>query len=226
MQKIDRAKFYAAYRQKFGPLKQSQVDGLELLLNSMEADTHVADIRWAAYMLATTKHETADTFKPIHEYGSRQYFITRYGSQTKVGKVLGNDTPEEGAEYAGRGFPQVTGENNYEMAETALRKEYPEVIARHEARTGRKFDLTIGDQPNDQADPDNMLDPEIAYCTMSYAMRKGAFTGVGLPRYLNATRCDYLNARKIINGLDCSEKIAREALGFEEALRAAGTVAA
>lgn len=221
MQKLNRAKFYAVFRQKFGPLTQGQVDGLESLLNSLEADTHVADLRWAAYMLATTKWETADTFKPVHEYGSRAYFIARYGSQTKVGKVLGNDTPEEGADYAGRGDSQCTGENNYEMAETALRKEYPEVIARFEARTGKKFDLTVGDQPNDETDPDNMMDPEISYCTMSYAMRNGAYTGVGLARYINDKVCDYPNARKIINGLDCSEKIANIAIGMEAALRAA-----
>lgn len=221
MQKIDRVKFYATYRQKFGPLKQSQVDGLESLINSLEADTHITDLRWAAYMLATTKWETANTFKPVHEYGSRAYFIARYGSQTKVGKILGNDTPEEGADYAGRGFPQATGENNYEMAEVALRKEYPEMVARFEARTGRKFDLTVGDQANDQHDPDNMMDPEISYCTMSYAMRKGAFTGVGLARYINDKGCNYRDARKIINGLDCADKIATIAMGMEEALRAA-----
>jgi putative chitinase len=221
MQKIDRAKFYAAYRQKFGPLNQGQVDGLESLLNSLEADTHISDLRWAAYMLATTKHETADTFKPIHEYGSRAYFIARYGSQTKVGKVLGNDTPEEGADYAGRGDAQCTGESNYEMAEAALRKEYPNMIERWEARTGKKFDLTVGDQPNDETDPDNMMDPEISYCTMSYAMRTGAFTGVGLRRYINDKGCDYLGSRKIINGTDCAQKIADIATGMEAALRAA-----
>ena len=221
MQRINRAKFYTVYRTKFGPLTQGQVDGLEALLNSLEADTHITDIRWAAYMLATTKHETADTFKPIHEYGSRAYFIARYGSQTKVGKILGNDTPEEGADYAGRGDAQCTGENNYQMAEAALRKEYPDVVARFEARTGKKFDLTVGDQPNDETDPDNMMDPEISYCTMSYAMRTGAFTGVGLPRYINDKGCDYPNARKIINGLDCAQKIANIAIGMEAALRAA-----
>ena len=221
MQKINRAKFYAVYRTKFGPLTQAQVDGLEALLNSLEADTHITDIRWAAYMLATTKHETADTFKPIHEYGSRAYFIARYGSQTKVGKILGNDTPEEGADYAGRGHAQCTGENNYQMAEAALRKEYPDVVARFEARTGKKFDLTVGDQPNDETDPDNMMDPEISYCTMSYAMRTGAFTGVGLPRYIKGPVCDFLNARKIINGMDCAQKIEKMAYSMLEILRAA-----
>lgn len=221
MQSIDRKRFFDSYRQSFGPLKQSQVDALEALLGALESDSYVTDLRWAAYILATTKHETADTYRPIHEYGSRQYFIGRYGSQTRVGKVLGNDTPEEGAAYAGRGHAQITGESNYEMAEAALRKEYPDVIARFESRTGRRFDLTVGDQPNDGRDPDNMMDPEISYCTMSYAMRKGAFTGVGLRKYINGEKCDYLNSRRIINGTDCAEKIAKEARLLETVIRSA-----
>lgn len=221
MQAIDRKKFFDACRKSYGPLLQGQVDGIEKLLTALEADQYVTDLRWAAYMMATVKHETANTWRPIHEYGSMEYFIKRYGSQTRVGKELGNDTPEEGADYAGRGLDQVTGENNYEMAENALRKEYPAVVARFEARTGRKFDLTVGDQPGDQGDPDNMLDFDISYCTMSYAMRKGAFTGVGLPRYISGERCDFLNARKIINGTDCAQKIADAAMKLHAALKEA-----
>jgi putative chitinase len=219
MQTITRNKFLFFYEQKhFGTLKDSARVALLSLLDFLEADSKIVDIRWAAYILATTLHETAGTYRPIHEYGKREYFIKRYGSQTKVGKSLGNDTPEEGADYAGRGFPQVTGEYNYEMAEAALRKEYPDVIARFEARTGKKFDLTVGDQANDKADPDNMMDPEIAYCTMSYAMRKGAFTGVGLAKYINGEKCDFTNARRIINGTDCAEKIAGYAVKILDAL--------
>jgi putative chitinase len=92
-------------------------------------------------MLATTKHETADTFQPIHEYGSHAYFVRRYGSQTKIGKQLGNDTAEEGAIYAGRGDVQLTGETNYEKAEDALRSDYPDLVAQYEARTGKNFRL-------------------------------------------------------------------------------------
>src|SRR6185503_11406295 len=117
LMKVDRNKFFEGYRNQFGGLKQAQVDALNQLLTSFENDVFMSDVRWVAYALATTKHETADTFLPIHEYGGRSYFIGRYGSQTKVGKRLGNDTPEEGATYAGRGDVQLTGESNYERAE-------------------------------------------------------------------------------------------------------------
>ena len=200
--------FYKKYRDHFGSLSQSQVDGLNMLIGFIESDKQITDKRWVAYMLATVYHETGRTFLPAKEKGGRDYFIRKYGSQTKVGKGLGNDTPNEGAVYAGRGYSQVTGESNYEYQEKVIRAEYPDVVSRFEKRTGRKFDLTVGDQPNDANDPDNMLDAEIAYCSMSVSMRKGLYTGVGLKKYIHGNVCDFFNSRKIINGLDCAEKIA------------------
>jgi len=213
---IARVKFFPGYRKAFGPLSQNQVDGLEQLLTSLEQDPHITDKRWASYMLATVKHETADTYHPIHEYGSRQYFINRYGGQTPLGRRLGNDTPEEGATYAGQGDVQLTGEANYERAEKELREQYPQVIADFEQRTGKTFDLTVGDQPNDQGDAANAGDPVIAYCIMSAGMRQGWFTGKTLGEYINATKCDYVNARRIINGTDRAELIAGYARKFEQ----------
>jgi putative chitinase len=217
---INRKRFFDAYREEFGKIGQSQVNALDGLLAFMEADSHITDPRHAAYMLATTKHETANTFLPIHEYGSRQYFINRYGSQTKVGKSLGNDTPEEGALYAGVGDVQLTGESNYERAEAALRREYPAVVAAFEHRTGKRFDLTVGDQANDPLDPQNAGDPEIAYCIMSYGMRTGMFTGKKLSDYINGRQADYVNARRIINGTDKAQLIAGYAESFETILKA------
>ena len=221
MQAIDRKKFFDGYRQKFGRLRTAQVPAIEFILTSLERDRHIEDIRWGAYMLATTKWETGDTFRPIKEYGTRQYFIKRYGSQTAVGKILGNDTPEEGSDYAGRGYTQNTGENNYEMLERELPKAYPEVIARWEVQHGRKFDLTVGDQANDSHDPDALLDPEISYIAMSYAMRYGKYTGKRLSYYINDATCNYLLARKIINGQDKAKRIADYAEAFEWILRRA-----
>jgi putative chitinase len=213
--------FYQKMREEFGGLKEKQVEGLNFLLNSIEADPHLTDVREPAYMLATTMHETANTFLPIHEYGKTSYFIQRYGGQTALGKRLGNDTPEEGATYAGRGDVQLTGEDNYEKAEEALRREYPDVVRRFEERTGRAFDLTAGDQPGDERDPDNAQDPEIAYCVMSYGMRTGMFTGKKMAHYFTAALTDYVNARRIINGTDKASLIAVYAQKFERILRTA-----
>lgn len=206
--KFNHSQFLFLYQETIALLNNSQSEGLIQLLDFIEHDPYIVDIRWASYELATTKWECGDTWKPIHERGGNSYFINRYGSQTKVGKVLGNDTPEEGAIYAGKGYTQTTGENNSEMLEKVLPREYPDVIARWEAVHGRKFDLTVGDQPNDAQDNMTLLDPEIAYINMSVCMRKGLYTGVGLPKYFNDKRDDPLNARKIINRLDQAEKIA------------------
>lgn len=210
---FSRTKFFAGYRQVWGGLSQQQVDGLNFLLSAIENDPYITRVPWAAYLLATTKHETADTFQPIHEYGSHAYFVKRYGSQTAVGKRLGNDTPEEGADYAGVGDAQLTGESNFEKAEAALREFYPDVVAEFEARTGKKFDLTVGDQPNDKSDPQNAGDPAIAYCILSYGMRTGMFTGRRL-----TVKTDYKDWRRIINGTDKATLIAGYAKNFEKIL--------
>lgn len=213
--KFDRDKFFAEVREHFGGLTQQQVNGLNFILDAVEKDHHVSRIDWLAYMLATCKLETANTFQPIHEYGSHKYFVQRYGSQTAVGRRLGNDTPEEGATYAGVGDVQLTGETNFEKAEAAIRQEYPELIADFEARTGKRFDLTVGDQPNDELDPQNAGDPAIAYAIMSFGMRTGMFTGRKLSDYLWDGRHDYRNARRIINGIDKADTIAGYANTFE-----------
>lgn len=218
--RFDRSKFYDGLRQWRGPLTRQQVGGINFILDAMESDPFLRRVEHAAYMLATVKHETADTYQPIHEYGSKAYFIRRYGSQTRVGKRLGNDTPEEGAIYAGRGDVQLTGEDNYEKAEAALRKQYPEIVADFEARTGRKFDLTVGDQADDHNDPENASDPAIAYAIMSYGMRTGLFTTLNLSHYTTSNGFDPLKARAIINGTDKAELIASYYRRFLPILRA------
>lgn len=181
MQKIDRTKFFDGYRAAFGPLVQQQVDGLNALLSSMEADSRIEDLRWAAYMLATVKRECGNTFQPIKEYGRGR------------GMKYGTPDGTTGQTYYGRGYVQLTWKDNYRAMGDVL-----------------GLDLVRA--------PDLALDPAVAYRIMSYGMRQGAFTGVGLPRYINSDKCDYVNARKIINGLDCAEMIAGYASTFESLL--------
>lgn len=221
---FDRKKFFTEYRKQFGSLTQQQVKGLERLLIGIENDPHIdgeTAIYRASYMLATVKRETAHTFTPIHEYGGKAYFIKRYGGQTRKGKELGNDTAEEGYFYAGKGDVQVTGESNYEKAEDALRREYPEIVRDFERRTGKTFDLTVGDQPGDTSDPMNALDPAISYAIMSYGMRTGMFTGLSFTstKFRRLTGLARYKAwRQIINGTDHDDEIAADAVKFEQIL--------
>lgn len=187
---FDRQKFFAAYTAAFGALADSKKAGLDALLAAAEADADITDIRWLAYMFATVKHECADTWKPIEEYGKGKG--RKYGVPVTV-------TDPDGRTYSnvyyGRGYVQLTWDYNYR-------------------NMGKVLDNRL------LYEPSLALDADVAYRIMSYGMRNGSFTGARLSRFINADTCDYKNARKIINGLDQADRIAGYAQKLEAILRA------
>ena len=164
-----------------GTLTQDQVDGQESLLSNIElAENELpGDLRHYAYMLATTFHETAATMMPITEYGSASYL---------KGKPY--------YPYIGRGYVQLTWEENYRRASEELER-----------------DLV--------AFPDQALEPLIAWEIMSVGMAEGWFTGHKLEDYFNETVDDPVNARRIVNGNDKDTLIAGYHADFLAALNAA-----
>lgn len=106
--KFDRELFFAAYRRAYpSRLNQSQVDGLNTLLSSIEGDQSITtDIRHVTYMLATVKHECADTWQPIVERGARAYF-DKYEPNTSLGRRLGNRVIGDGYRTRGRGYVMI-----------------------------------------------------------------------------------------------------------------------
>lgn len=56
--------------------------------------------------------------------------------------------------------------------------------------------------------PEKALDPDFAAHIMIDGMTRGIFTGRRLYDYFNPSVDDPLNARRIINGMDCAEQIA------------------
>ena len=91
-----------------GSLTQQQVDGQNFILEVWATKAATYDLRWLAYALATTFHETAQTMWPIEEYGK--------GAGQSYGKV----DPETGQAYYGRGFVQLTWRDNYARADREL----------------------------------------------------------------------------------------------------------
>ncbi|MGI0116384.1 SH3 domain-containing protein [Zooshikella sp. RANM57] len=181
---IKRKEFYNKFRATFGRLSQSQVDGINYLLVNMEKDTRPAIknktvwMRQIAYMFSTTKHEVANTYKPITEYGNEN--CRRY---------------DGGCRYKGRGYVQLTHKYNY-----------------------RKMSSIVG--VDLVSNPTKALEPNIAYTVMSYGMFYGVFTGKKLGSYILAGKTDYVNARRVVNGLDKAQLLAGYARSFQKIMEA------
>lgn len=67
--------------------------------------------------------------------------------------------------------------------------------------------------------PEKALDPEIAAEIAVCGMLDGWFTSKKLKDYIDGFKCDYVGARKVINGTDRAELIAGYANKFEQALK-------
>jgi hypothetical protein len=61
----------------------------------------------------------------------------------------------------------------------------------------------------------------ISYRIMSFGMRNGKFTGKKLSDYINGDKCDYKNARRIINPDKNGDLIKGYAETLEKIMRAA-----
>ncbi|MBK8200622.1 MAG: hypothetical protein IPK75_19985 [Acidobacteria bacterium] len=61
---------------------------------------------------------------------------------------------------------------------------------------------------------------------MAVGMARGLLPAKKIGDYINANGCDYLNARRVVNGLDRAQLIADYANAFEKIIRAATRVAA
>lgn len=102
-----------------------------------------------------------------------------YGRQQAVRIGYGG-----GEDYFGRGYVHLTHLANYRELGRAL-----------------GFGQELAENPKLAADP------EIASQILVRGMRDGLFTGRRLDHYINAHQADYVNARRIVNGLDRAPEI-------------------
>jgi len=185
---IDQVRFMEGYEAQFGKQPELARSGLGTVLSLIASDTSITDGRWAAYVLATIKNETGQTWWPIEEFGKGKGH--KYGQPVTVVDSFGNRYTNT---YYGRGYVALTWEENYRSMGNAIDK--PLLY-----------------------DPSLALEADAAYAVVSYGMRKGQFTGRKLSEYVNGEICDYVEARRVINGTDRAYSIAADAAKLEEIL--------
>jgi hypothetical protein len=190
---IDRDIFFNSVRSSLfgGNLTQSQVDGMNYLLDVWEMYFEAANPRDGQKWLA---YCLATVF---HETAKTMQPIEEYGKGK--GKSYGQPAGPYGQIYYGRGHVQLTWETNYKKGQERLDQVY-NVIAELWPK------------------PQLMLQNEISALVLYDGMSAGWFTGVGLPKYFNATVEDPVNARRIVNGTDQAQTIAGYYWKFKPAI--------
>lgn len=198
----NRHAFFALVRTKLfgGRLTTGQVEGLTVILDAWQARVGQEEAPSLAYVLATAFHETAATMQPVRETlaTSDRSAIARLDEAFAAGRLGSVKTPywrpdAEGKSWLGRGLVQLTHRRNYEaMSEV----------------TG--IDLVT--------DPGRAMEMPVSVAILIEGMRRGSFTGRKLGDYFGQGRADWVGARKIINGNDRAELVARHARVFAQAL--------
>jgi hypothetical protein len=99
---VDRKTFFDAVRASLfnGSFQQSQVDGLNAILDGFDTRYPNGDLRWLAYYLATAKWETAGTMQPVRE----AFWLSEDWRKSNLRYYP----------YYGRGYVQLTWQSNYQ----------------------------------------------------------------------------------------------------------------
>lgn len=191
---------FAKFKEVFsvGSINQAFVDGVNGLFAAFNdyKELDASNPLYVAYMLATAYHETALTMQAITEYGGVRYF-DKYDTG-RLAAMLGN-TPEkdgDGYKYRGRGHVMITGYGNY--------KKFTDILG---------IDLVNS--------PDLALDHIVSAKVLTIGSLKGTFTTRRLSQYIKygLERNEWVNARRVINGVDKNTAIADYAIMFLQCVK-------
>ncbi len=189
--KIVESTFFNGYKEFFNStLPQEQFDDLKFFIDKLNASEKISGTEWDvvrakyAYVLATVYHETAYSFDPISEMGSRRYLM---------GKAY--------YPYYGRGYVQLTWKENYrkfgeflgiDLVNNPYLANEPE-----NAWLILEEGMTRNDSPQD---------PNFTRYTLDDVFTENSIA--------DSLQLAFVKARKIINGLDKAQAIAEYAHKF------------
>lgn len=122
-----------------------------------------------------------------HETDRKMWPIEEYGRGR--GRTYGRPDPATGQTYYGRGFVQLTWQYNYEKMRQKL-----------------GVDLV--------KKPELALELPIATKIMFFGMMEGSFTGKKLSHYFSPNAALWVQARRIINGLDRAQLVSSYATRY------------
>lgn len=126
-----------------------------------------------------------------HETDKKHQPIEEYGKGR--GRAYGRPAGPHGHVYYGRGYCQLTWVHNYE-------------------RFGKLLGLPL------LAEPHLACEPATATLILFRGMIEGLYTGKRLGHYIEGAKCDWVNARRVVNGIDKAQLIADHARRFYAAI--------
>ncbi|MCB1156925.1 MAG: hypothetical protein H7A25_20105 [Leptospiraceae bacterium] len=164
------SKNHTSNNDRFMPSQLRESKGhIKILLNACKAHG-VTDPGQIAYVLGTVRRESNMGNLMLEKVSDER-------ANAAYANIIGNgdEASGDGARFKGRGYVQITGRANY-------------------AEWSQKLGVDLVENP------DKAMEPSIAAKICVIGMRDGSYTKrAKLADFINASKRDFLNARKIVN---------------------------